>query len=59
MPNRSAERIEFGRFGLRVIEVDVSGGDQGSDGRPMMLRRIDAHWADASGGGRFILFLDQ
>ena len=41
MPNRTAETIEFGRLGRRVIEADFNGGDLSSDGGLMLLRRTD------------------
>jgi len=41
MPNRTAETIEFGRVGRRVIEADFSGGDLSSDGGLMLLKRVD------------------
>ncbi|MCX7902621.1 MAG: IS1380 family transposase [Burkholderiaceae bacterium] len=41
MPNRTAQRIEFGRVGRRVIEANFDGGDLSSDGGLMLLRRVD------------------
>ncbi len=41
MPNRSAQRIEFGRVGRRVIEANFDGGELSSDGGLMLLRRLD------------------
>jgi hypothetical protein len=41
MPNRTAQRIEFGRIGRRVIEANFDGGDLSSDGGLMLLRRTD------------------
>jgi len=41
MPNRTAQRIEFGRLGRRVIEANFDGGDLSSDGGLMLLRRVD------------------
>ena len=41
MPNRTAEKIGFGRVGRRVIEADFDGGDLSSDGGLMLLRRAD------------------
>ena len=32
MPKCTAERMEFGRVGRRVIEADFTGGAIGSDG---------------------------
>lgn len=41
MPNRTAQRIEFGRIGRRVIEANFDGGDPSSDGGLLLLRRVD------------------
>lgn len=41
MPNRTAQQIEFGRVGRRVIEANFDGGDLSSDGGLMLLRRVD------------------
>jgi len=41
MPDRTAQRIEFGRVGRRVIEANFDGGDLSSDGGLMLLRRTD------------------
>ena len=41
MPDRTAQRIEFGRVGRRVVEANVDGGDLSSDGGLMLLRRVD------------------
>ena len=41
MPNRTAQRIEFGWVGRRVIEANFEGGDLSSDGGLMLLRRVD------------------
>src|SRR5512137_2631882 len=41
MPDRTAQRIEFGRVGRRVIEANFDGGDLSSDGGLMLLRRVD------------------
>jgi hypothetical protein len=41
MPDRTAQRIEFGRVGRRVIEANFNGGDLSSDGGLMLLRRVD------------------
>ena len=43
MPNCTKDRIEFGRFGRRVIEADFSGGDLSSDGGLLLLRQVDQH----------------
>jgi hypothetical protein len=40
MRDRTAQRIEFGRVDRRVIEANFDGGDQSSDGGPMLLRRV-------------------
>jgi hypothetical protein len=37
-------RIDFGRFGRRVIEADFSGGDLSSDGGLLLLRLVDRPW---------------
>jgi hypothetical protein len=41
MPNRTAEPLEFGRVGRRVIEANFDGGDLSSDGGLMLLRQTD------------------
>ncbi len=41
MPNRTAQKIDFGRVGRRVIEANFDGGDLSSDGGLMLLRRTD------------------
>jgi len=41
MPDRTAQRIEFGRVGRRVIEANFDGGDLSSDGGLLLLRRTD------------------
>mgnify|MGYP004707413755 CR=1 FL=1 len=41
MPNRTAQTIEFGRIGRRVIEANFDGGDLSSDGGLMLLSRVD------------------
>ena len=41
MPDRTAQRIEFGRVGRRVVEARFDGGDLSSDGGLMLLRRVD------------------
>ena len=41
MPDRTAEKPEFGRVGRRVIEVNFDGGDLTSDGGLMLMRRVD------------------
>jgi hypothetical protein len=43
MPNCTEAKIEFGRFGRRLIEADFSGGDLSSDGGLLLLRQIDQH----------------
>ena len=43
MPKCAQRRIEFGRFGRRVIEADFSGGDLSSDGGLLLLRQVDRH----------------
>lgn len=41
MPNRTVERIGFGRQGRRVIEANFEGGALSSDGGLLLLRRTD------------------
>jgi len=41
MPKCTAERMEFGRLGRRVIEADFTGGAIGSDGGVLLLRQVD------------------
>jgi len=41
MPNCTDGRMQFGRFGRRVIEADFQGGDIGTDGGLLLLRRVD------------------
>jgi Transposase DDE domain group 1 len=43
MPKCTDGRIDFGRFGRRVIEADFSGGDLSSDGGLLLLRQVDQH----------------
>lgn len=43
MPKCTDAKIEFGRFGRRVIEADFSGGELSSDGGLLLLRQLDAH----------------
>jgi hypothetical protein len=43
MPKCTKDKIDFGRFGRRVIEADFSGGDLSSDGGLLLLRQIDRH----------------
>jgi hypothetical protein len=43
MPKCTNSRIEFGRFGRRIIEADFSGGDLSSDGGLLLLRQLDRH----------------
>jgi hypothetical protein len=43
MPKCTKNRIDFGRFGRRVIEADFSGGDLSSDGGLLLLRQVDRH----------------
>lgn len=43
MPKCTQSKIEFGRFGRRVIEADFSGGDLSSDGGLLLLRQVDQH----------------
>ena len=42
MPKCTDARIDFGRFGRRLIEADFSGGDLSSDGGLLLLRQVDA-----------------
>jgi hypothetical protein len=43
MPKCTKDRIDFGRFGRRIIEADFSGGDLSSDGGLLLLRQVDQH----------------
>jgi hypothetical protein len=43
MPRCTDAKIDFGRFGRRVIEADFSGGDLSSDGGMLLLRQVDEH----------------
>jgi hypothetical protein len=43
MPKCTKDKIDFGRFGRRVIDADFSGGDLSSDGGLLLLRQIDRH----------------
>jgi hypothetical protein len=43
MPKCTKDKIDFGRFGRRVIEADFSGGDLSSDGGLLLLRQVDRH----------------
>jgi hypothetical protein len=52
MPKCTQDKVDFGRFGRRVIEADFSGGDLSSDGGLLLLRQVDSHlglsWAAAA-----------
>lgn len=41
MPKCTADQIEFGRLGRRVIEANFQGGAISSDGGVMLLRQVD------------------
>jgi len=41
MPKCTEDKIDLGRVGRRVIEVDFSGGDLSSEGGVVLLRRLD------------------
>lgn len=41
MPKCTADRLEFGRLGRRLIEADFQGGALSSDGGLMLLRQVD------------------
>jgi hypothetical protein len=43
MPKCTDAKIDFGRFGRRVIEADFTGGDLSSDGGLLLLRQVDEH----------------
>ena len=43
MPTRTKDKIEFGRFGRRVIEANFSGGEPNSDGGLLLVRQVDRH----------------
>jgi hypothetical protein len=42
MPKCTKDKLDFGRFGRRVIEADFSGGDLSSEGGALLLSRMDA-----------------
>jgi hypothetical protein len=41
MPKCTADRLEFGRLGRRIIEADFDGGALSTDGGLMLLRQVD------------------
>ena len=41
MPNCTADEMNFGRMGRRVIEANFQGGAISSDGGLMLLRQLD------------------
>ncbi len=41
MPKCTANQIQFGRLGRRIIEANFNGGDISSDGGLMLLRQVD------------------
>lgn len=41
MPNCTADQMDFGRLGRRVIEANFEGGALSSDGGLMLLRQVD------------------
>lgn len=41
MPKCTADRMEFGRFGRRVVEANFAGGAISSDGGILLLREVD------------------
>lgn len=41
MPNCTAEQMEFGRLGRRVVEANFEGGALSSDGGLLLLRQVD------------------
>ena len=41
MPKCTDQTIGFGRLGRRVIEANFEGGDIGSDGGVLLLKRVD------------------
>jgi hypothetical protein len=43
MPKCTQDKIDFGRFGRRVIEADFGGEDLSSDGGLPLLRQVDEH----------------
>ena len=43
MPMCTKDKIEFGRFGRRVIEANFSGGEPNSDGGLLLVRQVDRH----------------
>ncbi len=50
MPKCTAERMEFGRVGRRVIEADFTGGAMGSEGGVL---KLEVDWASAPVPTRF------
>jgi hypothetical protein len=42
MPKCTDDKLDFGRFGRRVVEADFNGGDLSSEGGALLLRRMDA-----------------
>ena len=41
MPKCTADQLDFGRFGRRVIEANFEGGALSSDGGLMLVRQVD------------------
>lgn len=41
MPKCTADQMEFGRFGRRVIEANFQGGAISSDGGLLLLREVE------------------
>ena len=41
MPKCTANQIDFGRLGRRVVEANFEGGALSSDGGLMLLRQVD------------------
>lgn len=41
MPKCTADQIEFGRLGRRVVEANFEGGAISSDGGLLLLREVD------------------
>lgn len=54
MPKCTDDKIDFGRFGRRIIEADFSGGDLSSDGGLLLLRQVDRHLGLSAAAARAI-----
>lgn len=50
MPKCTANQIQFGRLGRRIIEANFNGGDISFDGGLMLLRQVDRRIGLTRGG---------